>query len=193
MKKTTFAAMGIAAAMLLGACGSGAGTAETGMTGSQAVTEETETVLQEPETGEEETEAGASEPEAVVEAFMDMLGRTDEETAKMLGGGEENRAADGTLIGRIFRTELFGETVEAGTLCDSDQRVTVVTMQLDDPAAETYLDDLIGILGEPDIDETGVSESGSTATVWEDGSCTVRLYQSYGLVSLEFQLNQNIY
>lgn len=192
MKRKRYAAMAIAAVMLLGGCGTGGEVREqteiSAETSAQTA-EETEALSQDMEESEKETEAGRQGAAEIVETFLDMLGKTDEETADLLGGGEQNTAADGTLIGRIFHVELFGETVEAGTLCDEEQRVTVVTMQLEEPGAAAYTDQLTEILGEPEIQETEKGETGASATVWEEEKGSVWLYQSYGLVSLEFRLN----
>ncbi len=191
MKRKRQAAMAIAAVMLLGGCGTGQGVREQTEISAETSAEtaaETETFSQDTGEAEKETEAGQQAPAETVEVFLDMLGKTDEETADLLGGGEQNTAADGTVIGRIFHTVLFGETVEAGTICDEEQRVTVVTMQLEEPDAAAYRDQLTEILGEPEIQETEKGETGAFATVWEEEKGSVWLYQSYGLVSLEFRI-----
>lgn len=134
-----------------------------------------------------ETETAADDTAVVIESILDMLGKTDEQAADMLGGGELNQTDDGILIGRLYEVELFGEQLQAGTLYDENGEISVVTMQLNEPDAEAYRMQLTDILGEPEKTDTQESESGSTATVWKEEKGSILLYQSYGLVSLEFQ------
>lgn len=106
----------------------------SGCAGSQNGLPE-ETSVQEETMVEKEEETG---DEATWNTLISMIGKSDEETAEMLNGGEQNVTEDGILIGRIFETKLFGEPVTAGTLCDENSLVTTVTMQLAEPDAETY-------------------------------------------------------
>ena len=108
------------------------------------------------------------------------------ESADALGGSEQNIAADGeTLIGRIYSAELFGESVEPGTTYGDDGKVNSVSIYLAGTDAAAYAEVLTRLYGEPAGESDGVSESGSTWQDWTVEGARVRLYQSYGLTSLE--------
>lgn len=48
--------------------------------------------------------------------LMDMLGMKDEDTANLLGGGEENWTDDKSFyIGRIFQTDVYGDNYKIFT------------------------------------------------------------------------------
>lgn len=204
MKKKIYAGICLGLMVALSACGmeketSGLQTdssaaAETEITVSA---EKTETLKEETEASETENEEGQGETaetstlektESAIETFLSMLGKTDEESEEILEGGQENVTDSGIFIGRIYEVELFGEKVQAGTLCDDSRRITTVTMQLEQEDASEYEGMLTEILGQPDEREEGASETGTTAVVWKEENKAVRLYQSYGLVSLEFQM-----
>lgn len=138
-----------------------------------------------------ETDNKSENTEDVIGKFLDMLGRTDAETVDVKEG-EQNIAEDGTLIGRIYEVELFDEKVTAGTLCDMEQRVTIVTMQLENPDAGIYEEVLTELLGQPEEQVIAESETGSTWVAWSKDNKEICLYQSYGIVSLEFQLLSDV-
>ena len=117
---------------------------------------------------------------------MSLVGMTDEESADALGGGEQNIAADGkTLIGRVYSAELFGEEVAPGTTYDAEGVVNGVSIYLAGADSAPYEEALTDLYGEPSDASEGQSESGSTWQDWSVDGHTVRLYQSYGLCSLE--------
>ena len=108
----------------------------------------------------------------------------------MLGGGEENIAGDGTTkIGRIYHVELFGETIEVGTLYDENERVMDVIMQLEKGDVDTYANELISLYGEPMSSDDELSEGGATWKTWNVQDATIQLYKQSGLVSLEITPN----
>ena len=128
----------------------------------------------------------AAQPAAVLAECISLLGMDDAESAGALGGSEQNIAADGeTLIGRIYSAELFGESVEPGTTYGDDGRVNSVSIYLAGTDAAVYAEVLTRLYGEPVGESDGVSESGSTWQDWTVEGARVRLYQSYGLTSLE--------
>lgn len=190
MKKNLYAGIGIGLAMLLSACG--------GNTDMPDASPEPQTIEQSAgivatpvaET-ETETDNQPGNTEEVIGNFLDMLGKTDAETVNIMEG-EQNTAEDGTLIGRIYEVELFDEKVTAGTLCDMEQRVTTVTMQLENPDAGIYEEALTEFLGQPEEQEYAESETGSTSVAWNKDNKSIRLYQSFGMVSLEFQLLSDV-
>ncbi len=135
--------------------------------------------VQTPDSTADQTSANLSE-------CFSLIGMDDARSAGVLGGGEQNIAADGeTLIGRIYETELFGETVKPGTSYGADGKVTSVSIYLSDPDGEVYLEQLTGLYGEPTGESDGTSESGSTWLCWDMDGIRLTLYQSYGLCSLE--------
>ena len=96
------------------------------------------------------------------------LGEDNLHAGRYVQGGTENYAADGTtLIGRIYSLPLFGENTQAGTLYDSEGKVSTVTIQLDSPNAKPYSRTLQKLYGNPTIIQTRPSEGGAT---WEEWS-----------------------
>lgn len=197
MKKILCAGIGLGLAIVLSACG-GNSDMQDGSTESQTA-EQPGGIEETPATKEEEADNESNnepdnEPgntEDVIGKFLDMLGKTDAETVEIMAG-EQNIAEDGTLIGRIYEVDLFDEKVTVGTLCDMEQRVTTVTMQLENPDAGIYEEALTEFLGQPEEQSAAVSETGSTWVAWKQGNKEIRLHQSYGLVALEFQLHSDV-
>lgn len=182
MKRKFYAGMGLGLAILLSACGE-----HHGMPQTSGERQEAEQTVQAVEPALEESQEDLERTAAVIGNLLDMLGKTDAEAEEIMKG-EQNFAGDGTLIGRIYEIELFDEPVSAGTIYDADQRVITITMQLKNPEAEAYEESLTQLFGQPQERETAESESGSTYVAWHQDHKTIRLYQSFGLVSLEFQL-----
>ncbi|MBS5982863.1 MAG: hypothetical protein KIC67_09660 [Clostridium butyricum] len=128
--------------------------------------------------------------ETILKECINLIGKSDAESAEMLGGGEENIAGDGTTkIGRIYHVELFGETIEVGTLYDENERVMDVIMQLEKGDVDTYANELISLYGEPMSSDDELSEGGATWKTWNVQDATIQLYQQSGLVSLEITQN----
>ena len=128
--------------------------------------------------------------ETILKECINLIGKSDAESAEMLGGGEENIAGDGTTkIGRIYHVELFGETIEVGTLYDEKERVMDVIMQLEKGDVDTYANELISLYGEPMSSDDELSEGGATWKTWNVQDATIQLYQQSGLVSLEITPN----
>ena len=81
-----------------------------------------------------------------------LLGEDNLHAGRYVQGGTENYAADGTtLIGRIYSLPLFRENTQAGTLYDSEGKVSTVTIQLDSPKAKPYSRTLQKLYGNPTI------------------------------------------
>lgn len=128
--------------------------------------------------------------ETILKECINLIGKSNAESAEMLGGGEENIAGDGTTkIGRIYHVELFGETIEVGTLYDENERVMDVIMQLEKGDVDTYANELISLYGEPMSSDDELSEGGATWKTWNVQDATIQLYQQSGLVSLEITPN----
>lgn len=157
-------------------------------TTSQQEAESTDAAASSGETEDSsDTDAALEETQNTLEELADMVGKSDDDTAGMLGGGEVNMASDGTTqIGRIFTVQLFGETVEAGTLLDEAGNVSTVTMQLENPDASVYEEQIVSIYGEPSSSSDEPSEGGATWKDWTVNGTLMRLYQQYELSALEF-------
>ena len=121
-----------------------------------------------------------------------LLGEDNLHAGRYVQGGTENYAADGTtLIGRIYSLPLFGENTQAGTLYDSEGKVSTVTIQLDSPKAKPYSRTLQKLYGNPTNIQTRPSEGGATWEEWSLGKNNIRLYQEYGLTALELTRKAN--
>ena len=93
-----------------------------------------------------------------------LLGEDNLHAGRYVQGGTENYAADGTtLIGRTYSLPLFGENTQAGTLYDSEGKVSTVTIQLDSPKAKPYSRSLQRLYGNPTNIQTRPSEGGATS------------------------------
>ena len=121
-----------------------------------------------------------------------LLGEDNLHAGRYFQGGTEIYAADGTtLIGRIYSLPLFGENTQAGTLYDSEGKVSTVTIQLDSPKAKLYSRTLQKLYGNPTNIQTRPSEGGATWEEWSLGKNNIRLYQEYGLTALELTRKAN--
>lgn len=142
-----------------------------------------------PAAGSSENKTTSTENEetkAALDECLKLIGKTDKDSASMLGGGKENKSADGsTLIGRIYHSKIFGEEVEIGTLYDDKNEVGTVVMNLSNEDASVYAEQLEKIYGKPSEVNDKPSESGSTWKSWNIDGLQVRLYQAYKLSSLE--------
>ncbi len=190
MKKILYTGIGMGLAIALSACGGNPNTQDN--SSEPQATEQPAGITETPATGAvEETDNEPGNTEEIIGNFLNMLGKTDAETVDIMKG-EQNIAEDGTLIGRIYGVELFDEKVTAGTLYDVEQRVTIVTMQLENPDAGIYEEALTKLLEQPEEQAAAESETGSTWVAWNKDNKEIRLYQSYGIVSLEFQLLSDV-
>lgn len=125
-------------------------------------------------------------------ALADLLGKTDEEAALLLGGGEENRTADGSyLVGRNYTAELFGSTCPVYSSYDEDGRVFMVLAELngmDAGECAEKLDEITGVSGsevlpDPEIEEESNKEE--ETRIWEWNGCQLTLFASGELVTLD--------
>ena len=186
MKKILYAGISMGLVIALSACGENPDMQNASP--EPQVMEHPAELAETPTTeAEREKDNKPENTEEVIGKFLNMLGKTHVETVNIMEG-KQNAAEDGTLIGRIYEVELFGEKVTAGTLYDMEQRVSTVTMQLENPEAGIYEEALAELLGQPEEQSATESETGSTWVAWNKDNKEIRLYQSYGIVSLEFQL-----
>ena len=122
-----------------------------------------------------------------------LLGEDDSHADQYVPGSTKNYAADGsTLIGRIYVLPLFGETAQAGTLYDANGKTNVVTIPLASPQAEPYSKVLRKLYGTPTAVQNTPSEGGATWEEWTLGKNNIRLYQEYGLSTLDLTRKADI-
>lgn len=122
-----------------------------------------------------------------------LLGEDDNFANHCIPGSTKNYASDGsTLIGRIYSLPLFGETAQVGTLYDANGKTNVVTIPLASPQAEPYSKVLRKLYGTPTAVQNTPSEGGATWEEWTLGKNNIRLYQEYGLSTLELTRKADI-
>ncbi|HIY39297.1 MAG TPA: hypothetical protein H9835_09160 [Candidatus Agathobaculum merdigallinarum] len=67
-----------------------------------------------------ENQGQTAEQTTDLSAVVELVGKADEDTADLLGGGEENWTSDQqTFIGRIYQTELYGDPVMVYSSCSA--------------------------------------------------------------------------
>lgn len=122
-----------------------------------------------------------------------LLGEYDAHADQYVPGSTKNYAADGsTLIGRIYALPLFDETAQAGTLYDTNGKTNVVTIPLASPQAKPYSKVMRELYGTPTAVQNTPSEGGATWEEWTLGKNNIRLYQEYGLSTLELTRTADI-
>lgn len=124
-----------------------------------------------------------SEEKKQLEQLQAMLGREDEEAAGMLGGGEENRTADGSiLVGRSYETELFGKAAHLYTSYDENGYVGMIFLEIAEGDAGQFLEILKEITGmEPEVPK----DEEETGWRWQLQGCVLTLYEIEGMVSMD--------
>lgn len=119
-----------------------------------------------------------------LKALTELVGKTDEEACQMLGGGEENRTADGALlVGRNYQTVLFEQTCNVYTSYDEAGMVSLVVAELNGQEAETYGRQLEALFGEARASEDEELEEKSWQ--WDDGGYRYTLNELEDAVSLD--------
>lgn len=134
--------------------------------------------------------SGAYEEEETIrdtkdlESLRALLGKTDEEAAGLLGGGEENRTADGSLlIGRNYTAAFFGEECRIYTSYDENGAVFMALVQLPGEDAQKWQARLDAVTGkQAAFSET---EEEGKRFQWQYEGCLVTLYEAEGAVSLD--------
>lgn len=158
---------------LLTACGTQQpqGTESAAKTESMAETQPAEQT----EAGAQETVTGQNtDPQTALGEMEALLGMLDEETADLLGGGEENWTEDKSFyIGRHYEVEMGGTVYQVHTSCDDAKTVNSVSVWLSDgerSVPQEEVDQWVQILNEftgtePVYDDTS-SEVGSKNWKW---------------------------
>lgn len=117
-------------------------------------------------------------------ALTELVGKDDETAAELLGGGEENRTADGALlIGRSYRIELFGQECSVYTSYDEAGLVSVVVAELPGQDVESCKESLTELFGDAVLSEDEEAEEKSW--YWESGGYRFTLYEFDDALSLD--------
>lgn len=117
-------------------------------------------------------------------ALTELVGKDDETAAGLLGGGEENRTADGALlIGRSYRTELFGQECGVYTSYDEAGLVSVVVAELPGQDVESCKESLTALFGDAVLSED--EDSDEKSWYWESGGYRFTLYEFDDALSLD--------
>ena len=105
--------------------------------------------------------------------------------ADAFGGGEENWTSDqSTYIGRIYETELYGESVTVYAVCGAEKTVDAVSIwitdgkqEVSDEQVQTWQDRVTELTGAEMQDQGIAEESGSQSWKWSAGDTfyTLRL------------------
>ncbi len=113
-----------------------------------------------------------------------LLGKTDEEAAGLLGGGTENRTADGSLlVGRNYSAKFFGEECSIYTSYDEKGAVFMALVQLPGGLGQEWKARLEAVTGKQAVSEETEEEGQSFQ--WSYEGCLVTLYAAEGAVSLD--------
>lgn len=173
MRKRMFTICALLLTGLLTACGTQQpqGTESAAETEGMAETQPAEQT----EAGAQETVTGQNtDPQTALGEMEALLGMQDEETADLLGGGEENWTEDKSFyIGRHYEVEMGGTVYQVHTSCDDAKIVNSVSVWLSDgerSVPQEEVDQWVQILNEftgtePVYDET-TSEAGSKNWKW---------------------------
>ena len=176
------------ACISLAACGSQEASQPMTSPASPAASAAPETPTAQESTDVETEDGAENETKTAPEECAKLIGLDDTAAAEMLGGGQENVAGDGvTLIGRIYKANIFGEDVEISSAYDDNGLVDNVTFMLSDPEASVYCEQLEEIYGESSDSQDTPSESGATWQEWSKDGFVIRLWQMYGLTSIEIR------
>lgn len=118
-----------------------------------------------------------------------LLGKTDEEAAGLLGGGTENRTADGELlVGRTYETELFGKSCSAHASYDDAGTVWLVLAEPQEADAEELQERITAVTGrKPEETREDDADAGKTLE-WNWEGIGIALYEADGGVSISLSL-----
>ncbi len=116
----------------------------------------------------------------------DMVGKTDEEVKDLFGGGTENKSEDGAaLLGRSYTAVLDGMDAVIETVYTEELSVSAASVRLEGADAGEVESALTRSCGAPEKVE---QQDGAEAQYlrWTKDGVSVALYDSYGMVSVEF-------
>ena len=127
--------------------------------------------------------------------LMDMVGMKDEDTANLLGGGEENWTDDKSFyIGRKYQIDLYGDIYKVFTTCGKDKIVESVSLwivdgeqQVTDMEVPEWEKRITDIMGVQPIRDTGISEGGSRNSRWMANGMSASINQMEDILTINFQ------
>lgn len=174
----------IAAMVLLTGCGKQENMSETGT--------EAETEIQIETEQEQSAEVGKSED---FSAVANLLGMQDKETETLLGGGTENWTTDHSFyIGRIFQTELYGESCSVYTTCNEQEEVESVSVQIvsgermvTEDEVNQWAERISDYTEVEPSEKSEISEGGSQQIEWVEDKKIVTLRYMKDNLSISFQ------
>ncbi|MGI5947497.1 MAG: hypothetical protein ACOX8K_08840 [Lachnospiraceae bacterium] len=155
-------------------------------------TKEAEMETNETESSADETETTAGNETSLTD-IKSLVGMNDEDTAGLLGGGEENWS-NNFYIGRIYKVNLDGTEYSLFTTCGQDGTVESVSLWIvngerDVTEEETryWETQMTGLMGvEPSYDGTS-SEGGSKNWKWMSDGMIAGMNQMKDILTLCFQ------
>ena len=169
--------------------------AETLLTGREALAATPPEESGTPKTAEK-TDA-EEESRRILESLLGLPGRKDEETADMLGGGEENWTQDRSFyIGRIYEAGLYGEDCRIFTSCDDDSDKTVecvsvwiISGERDVTEEDTqfWTAELSEIMDSAPLYQCQSVESGARSWKWIRGDMAASMHQMKDILTIAFQ------
>lgn len=135
--------------------------------------------------GAPETDVPEDSDRAVLEQYIDLLGKDNQALIDLLGNGEENKDDAGTVLSRVYTVTLFGEEVPLTVALDVGT-VHDISADLTGAEYDSWFTKLKDAFGEPsDITEPDAEEGNDTqAGTWELTGGTVVLMSAYGSIAL---------
>lgn len=127
--------------------------------------------------------------------LMDMVGMKDEDTANLLGGGEENWTDDKSFyIGRKYQIDLYGDIYKVFTTCGKDKIVESVSLwivdgerQVTDMEVQEWEKRITDMMGVQPIQDIGISEGGSRNSRWMANGMAASINQMEDILTINFQ------
>ena len=133
----------------------------------------------------------------LLKAMMKLPGMKDEETAGLLGGGEENWTEDRSFyIGRIYEVELYGQDCRVFTTCGGgpDRVVESVSIWIVNGEREVtedetllWLDRISDVMDLKHICEYESVESGARSWKWRKEGMAASMYRMKDILTVSFQ------
>lgn len=186
MKAIKYMLLLVAFTMILAGCGS-----------KETVSEESSTeVVVESATDVNETEPNVNDAHEVgLSDISALIGMKDEDTAELLGGGEENWSEDKEFyIGRIYSVDMDGETYRVYTTCGDDNIVESVSIwivngerDVTDEEAQEWKDRVTGFMGAEPMEDPEISEGGSRNSHWRANGLAASMHQMKDILTISIQ------
>lgn len=115
-------------------------------------------------------------------ACLNMLGMSDADAEKVLGGGTAIHSQSGQfLLGRVYSAKVFAETAKISTLYDGDGKLSKVEIQLNETDKSLYEPQITALYGEPlsRDDESGTvtwfTDRGTLVLMQKESRCVLEM------------------